>query len=134
MSSDIEKDLLEFYNGYMNALSSAEVESIMSYMNEETIMYPPDQPAFGGLKEIREHYSTKTTGITVLDWSQKVEEMGVSESGDLGYVIMSVTHTVEMGGETHVYDAKGVKVFKKMDGDWTLVTDCWNNNPPMGEE
>jgi ketosteroid isomerase-like protein len=60
--------------------------------------------------------------------------MGVSESGDLGYVIMSVTHTVEMGGETHVYDAKGVKVFKKMDGDWTLVTDCWNNNPPMGEE
>lgn len=67
MSADTEKDLLEGYNGYMNALSSAEVESIMSYMNEGTIMYPPDQPAFGGLKEIREHYSTKTTGITILD-------------------------------------------------------------------
>jgi ketosteroid isomerase-like protein len=128
MSSDGEMELLEFYNSYMDALSSAEVESIMRHMSEDTIMYPPSQPAFSGLEEIRQHYSKKTSGITVLDWGHQVERVGVSDSGDLGYVIMSVTHTVEMDGETHVFDAKGVKVFNKVDDKWTLVTDCWNDN------
>lgn len=128
MSSRDEKELLEFYNSYMDALSSAEVESIMKYMSEDTIMYPPLQPAFSGLDEIRQHYSKKTSVIIVLDWGHRVERMGVSDSGDLGYVIMTVTHTVEMNGETHVFDAKGVKVFKKVDDKWTLVTDCWNDN------
>jgi len=128
MSSRDEKELLEFYNNYMDALSSAEVESIIRHMSEDTIMYPPSQPAFSGLEEIRQHYSKKTSGITVLDWSHKVERIGVSESSDLGYVIMSVIHTVEMNGEKLVFDNKGVKVFKKTDGNWTLVTDCWNDN------
>ena len=57
-----------------------------------------------------------------------MERIGVSESSDLGYVIMSVIHTVEMNGEKLVFDNKGVKVFKKTDGNWTLVTDCWNDN------
>jgi ketosteroid isomerase-like protein len=128
MSSIDERELLEFYNSYMDALSSAEVESIMKHMSKDTIMYPPSQPAFSGLDEIREHYSKKTSGITVLDWGHKVEKMGVSGSGDLGYVIMTITHTVEMNGEKLVFDNKGVKVFQKDEGKWTLVTDCWNDN------
>ena len=128
MSSRDEKELLEFYNSYMDALSSAQVESIMRHMSEDTIMYPPNQPAFSGLKEIRQHYSKKTSGIIVLDWGHKVKRMSVSDSGDLGYVIMTVTHTVEMNGEKYVFDNKGVKVFQKVDDKWTLVTDCWNDN------
>jgi ketosteroid isomerase-like protein len=128
MSSRDEKELLEFYNSYMDALSSAQVESIMSHMSEDTIMYPPNQPAFSGLKDIRQHYGKKTSGIIVLDWGHKVERMSVSDSGDLGYVIMTVTHAVEMNGENHVFDNKGVKVFQKVDDKWTLVTDCWNDN------
>jgi ketosteroid isomerase-like protein len=128
MSSRDEKELLEFYNSYMDALSSAQVESIMRHMSEDTIMYPPNQPAFSGLKDIRQHYGKKTSGIIVLDWGHKVERMSVSDSGDLGYVIMTVTHTVEMNGEKHVFDNKGVKVFQKVDDKWTLVTDCWNDN------
>jgi len=128
MRSRDENELLEFYNSYMDALSSAQVESIMKHMSEDTIMYPPNLQAFSGSDEIRQHYNRKTSGITVLDWSHKVERMGVSDSDDLGYVIMTVTHTVEMNGETHVFDAKGVKVFKKVDDNWTLVTDCWNDN------
>jgi ketosteroid isomerase-like protein len=128
MSSRDEKELLEFYNSYMDALSSAQVESIMRHMSEDTIMYPPNQPAFSGLKEIRQHYGKKTSGIIVLDWGHKIERMSVSDSGDLGYVIMTVTHTVEMNGEKHVFDNKGVKVFQKVDDKWTLVTDCWNDN------
>ena len=128
MSSKDEQELLNFYNSYMNALSSAEVESIMRHMSKDTIMYPPSQPSFSGLNEIRQHYSKKTSGITVLDWGHNVEKIGVSGSGDLGYVIMTVTHTVEINGERHVFDNKGVKVFKKTGGIWTLVTDCWNDN------
>ena len=128
MSSKDERELLEFYNSYMDALSSAQVDAIMKHMNEEIIMYPPSQPAFSGLEEIRQHYSKKTSGITVLDWGHKVESMDVSDSGDLGYVIMTVYHTVVMNGEKHVFDNKGVKVFKKTEGNWKLVTDCWNDN------
>ena len=129
MSYKNTQELLEFYTSYMESLPTGDMESLLGHMSEETIMYPPGQPSHRGLETIRKQQSQKLVGIRVLDWGHTVDRIDVSESGDLGYVAMGLTHTIEMGGKTHFLDNKGVKVFKKVGGDWSLVIDIWNNNP-----
>jgi len=135
-SVDIEAEkqrLVKAYNSWMGALSSVDVSEIMVPIVDDTELYPPNQPPLKGRNDIRELF-VPLQGMKIESYEHNIERVEVSESGDLGYVMLTGSHSVFVEGELHEEYVKGVIVWKKIDGEWKIMVDCWNQDPQKEEE
>jgi len=128
MSYFIES-LKKTHEKWNEALTEFNIDKIMSFIAEEAIFYGPDTLPILGKQAIRENYQAYGD-IELLEYNETVHKIEVSESGDLGYVLLRINpHRLKFGNEVYVSDYKGVTIWKKNDDHWKVLVDCYNRNP-----
>jgi ketosteroid isomerase-like protein len=133
---DIEaekKKLLDTYNTWMDANSKIDVSGILVPVTDSTVFYPPNQKSLSGRKKIRETYQ-QYEGIKFESYTHEVDRIEVSDSGDFAYLLLRASHSAVVDGDLWEEDIKGVVVWKKIGGEWKVMVDCWNKDPPKEEE
>jgi ketosteroid isomerase-like protein len=130
-SVDLEAEkqrLLKVYNAWMDSMSRIDVSGIMIPVVDSTVMYPPNQYSQKGIDTIREVYR-QYEGVEFESYTHNVERVEISSSGDLAYIMVRASHSAFVDGALWAEDIKGVIVWKKINGDWKVMVDCWNQDP-----
>jgi ketosteroid isomerase-like protein len=109
-----------------------DIPGIMVPIVDDTELYPPNQPSIKGRKAIRESYEP-LQGMKFESYEHKIERVEFSESGDLGYIMLTASHSAFVEGVLHEDEIKGVIVWKKIDNEWKVMVDCWNLDSPKEE-
>ena len=123
------ESLHKTHDKWNKALSEFNINKIMSFIAEDAIFYGPDTLPIIGKQAIRESYEAYGD-IEILEYKDTIHKIEVSESGDLGYVLLRINpHRVKFGEEVYENDYKGVTIWKKFDGQWKVLVDCYNRNP-----
>ena len=128
MSKDIES-LRRTHEKWTKALTEFNIDNIMTFIADEAIFYGPDSLPINGKQAIQESYEAYGD-IEILEYIETVHRIDVSESGDLGYVLLRINpHRLKYGDEVYESDYKGVTIWKKIDDQWKVIHDCYNKNP-----
>lgn len=125
--------LMELSREWADAVQSKDVEKMLSYWADDAIVMSPNEAAVEGIESLRGmvERSMKIEGFEI-NWEP--QEAYVSESGDLGYVIIKnyMTMPVDTLGNTRTVFNKGVEIWKKQDnGAWKNVIDISNSDPSI---
>jgi len=125
--------LMELSREWAKSVSEKDVEKMLSYWADDAIVMSPNEPAVRGIDELRGmvERSMKIEGFEI-NWEP--QEAYVSESGDLGYVLIKnyMTMPVDTLGNTRTVFNKGVEIWKKQaDGNWKNVIDISNSDPSI---
>lgn len=107
-------------------------EETLSYWAYDAIVMAPGQPALKGKEAIKKMVegSAEIPGFEV-NWEP--EEVYVSKSGDLAYIIEQNYFAMNdsLGNQQKTYN-KVVTIWKKQeDGTWKNVVDIWNEDPSI---
>lgn len=107
--------------------SDGYIEAYHRYSAEDVLLLPPSgQPRSG-----RERIYQEDSDVGLMGQLEGFTEDGsVSASGDLGWTWGRWIFTIENEeGEPTVLYGKYVNVWEKIDGEWKLVSNIWNENP-----
>lgn len=130
-AEDPRTGLMRTSREWARALSTRDVDQIVSYWSEDAVVLPPDRPAVVGLSAIRQYVagSLATPGFSVT-WEP--EFAFVDETGTVGYLLERSRFTFpDPSGAVRSQDGKTVTVWRKApDGHWKCVVDIWNGSPP----
>ena len=125
--------LMELSRSWAQSVKDRDVEKMLSYWADDAIVMSPNEAAVVGIEALRGmvERSMQIEGFEIF-WEP--QEAYVSESGDLGYVIIRnyMTMPVDTLGNTRTVFNKGVEIWKKQeDGAWKNVIDISNSDPSI---
>lgn len=116
---------------WLKAAQEKDVERVLSFYADDASVCPPNARIATGKEAIRALWSQLlgSPGFTV-NW--KTGKVEVSTAGDLAYQLGTYEITVTGPKSKPLTDrGKYVAVWKKQaDGQWKVVLDIWNSNPP----
>ena len=129
----VEKAALLEHDREFEAFTASDgyIESYRRYSAEDLLLLPPGgQPRSGRERIYREDSEEGLLGHL----EGFPEDGSVAASGDLGWTWGRWTFTLEDDqGENTVLHGKYLNVWKRIDGEWRLITNIWNENPePYG--
>ncbi len=112
------------------ASAGRDVENIISYWADDTVIFPPGQPVVEGKAAIRAFVteSLKIPGFKI-HWVS--DSVSFSPDGQLAYMrdLNETTMRGPDGNEMTVH-GRGVTVWRRdRDGQWRCVVDIWNEPP-----
>ncbi len=125
--------LMQLSREWSASVQAGDLEKVMSYWAEDAIIMSPDDPSMKGKESIRGmvERSLQNPGFEIR-WEPR--EAYVSESGDLGYVLIQNYYTIPvdtLGNRKKVFN-KGVEIWKKQeDGSWKNAVDIYNGDPSI---
>lgn len=109
------------------ASRGGDLDRIVSYLAEDAVMIPPNEPTVRGREAIRAYMAQgyETPGFGV-EW--ETLEARVGPSGDLAYLTQRNRFTARNEeGETLRFQGRGVTVWEREDsGEWQVVLYIWN--------
>ena len=122
--------LMETRKGYVEAVSTADVELYVSLWDENAVRMAPNAPAIVGREAIGAMIA-KQFPLFTREMETFVDEL--IYAGD--YIIIRGHYTVKMtpksGGTPILVDGKNLTVWKRQnDGSWRAYIDCFNSNTP----
>ncbi len=125
--------LMELSREWAKSVKDKDVEKMLSFWAEDAILMSPNEAPRVGIESLRGmvERSMKIPGFEIY-WNP--QEAYVSESGDLGYVIIKnyMTMPIDTLGNTRTVFNKGVEIWRKQaDGSWKNVVDISNSDPSI---
>ncbi len=124
--------LMELSRQWARDAQTADRDAILNYWAEDAVVMMPGQPSAKGHDAIRKMLED-TSNIPGFEINWEPKEAHVSESGDLGYVIVNnyVKMADSVGNITTTFN-KAVEIWKKQDdGTWKNVVDIFNSDPTL---
>lgn len=105
--------------------------AMASYYSEDAQLMVDDRPAIQGRRAIEEFWKAACAAAGIITRIIAIEE--VESSGDLGYLVSSVTLRVPVAeGQPIITTFKDVTVWKREpNGGWRLALDIANRNAPL---
>lgn len=130
----VEADkLIDLSKEWAKAAIERDVEKVISYWADDAVIMSPNEPAMKGTDAIRKMV-TESMQIPGFEIAWEPQEAFVSQSGDLGYVLIKNYFKIPMdtlGNITTIYN-KGVEIWKKQeDGSWKNIVDIYNGDPTI---
>lgn len=125
--------LMELSRSWAQSVKDRDVEKMLSYWAEDAIVMSPNEAAVVGIEALRGMVE-RSMAIEGFEIFWEPQEAYVSESGDLGYVIIRnyMTMPTDTLGNTRTVFNKGVEIWKKQeDGAWKNVIDISNSDPSI---
>ncbi len=103
------------------------IEAYYRYLVDDAILLPPDADIKAGRERIYKE-DTELGLLGLLEWEP--EDADVARSCDLGWTWGRWVFTVkdEQGNPEESY-GKYLFIWKKIDGQWKVVANIWNDNP-----
>jgi ketosteroid isomerase-like protein len=114
------------YTRYVNA---NQADSIGALFAADGVLMPPDAPMAAGTDSIVATLKT----MTVPGGTLTLASQNVSVSGDMAVARGTFSYTAPAQGGMPALDVKGkyLEHWHRMDGQWRLVEDIWNNDAPQ---
>ncbi len=126
----ITEEITNIENQFTAAYQAMDVEKCMSYYAPDAIVMGQGIPILNDLEAIRKDITSEFADTTKL-WnthSWKNENIDVAKSGDL--IIVRGSSTIKKKTPEGVIDvkAKGLEIFKKVDGKWKAYLCIYNRD------
>ncbi|MEM1339640.1 MAG: DUF4440 domain-containing protein [Bacteroidota bacterium] len=123
--------LMELSPEWAKAAVDGDPEKAVSFWADDAIVISQNEPALKGIDSIRAMVN-RSMQIPGFEIGWEPQEAFVSQSGDLGYVLIKnymKFPAVSLGNVPIVYN-KGVEIWKKREeGSWKNVVDIFNRDP-----
>jgi ketosteroid isomerase-like protein len=125
--------LMELSRSWAQSVKDKDVEKMLSYWANDAMVMSPNEASVVGKEALRGmvERSMKIEGFEIF-WEP--QHAYVSQSGDLGYVVIKnyMTMPADTLGNTRTVYNKGVEIWKKQeDGNWKNVIDISNSDPSI---
>jgi ketosteroid isomerase-like protein len=134
-SSDIEA-IRKSVDETIAGIRAKDINQILNSYSSDAIEMPPNQPIIVGIEAITKEWELWYSDTTNLPekYTEPIDNIEVSESGDLGYV-RSTSHFLKKT-TNGIYDqvGKNIFIYKKKDGEWRLIVAIWNDNQPLEDK
>jgi uncharacterized protein (TIGR02246 family) len=116
---------------YMSAEAAKDAGRLVSFYAEDAIMYPHAEPTVTGKENIRK-YAANVFATPDLNMHAKNLVAQVSSSGDMAYTVNMLGVTMkDPQGNPVGEQFRNILIWKKSaDGQWQIVIDLWNSEPP----
>jgi ketosteroid isomerase-like protein len=113
------------------AFRAKDVNKLLSQYSTDAIEMPPNEPITVGIEAITKAYETWFSDTTYFHekFTETIDKIEVSESGDLGYV-RTTTHFFRKPPDGDL-EQKNIYIYKKMEGTWKCILAIWNDNAPL---
>lgn len=109
------------------ASAGEDLDAIVSYLAEDAVMIPPNEPPVRGRDAIRRYIAAglETPGFSV---SWRTLDVTMGPSGDLAYMTHINRFAAENpSGELVTFRGRGVTIWERDgSGEWKCVLDIWN--------
>lgn len=116
---------------WSDAAGRKDVDATVAFMAPDGETLGPNEPAARGAAEIRKAWTT-LIGLPGAAVQWKPLRVQVAESGELGYTSGEYTLSFTGPDGKPVNDkGKYLEVWKKIDGKWKCLMDCYNSNLPL---
>lgn len=113
---------------YEQAISTSNIEAVLSGESESIVYYPPNQPSFSGKENLR---NWLLTYFNYYNPSEVLLSRNIQVRGDLAYVSCNyiISAKVKYSGEEFKDTGKMINVFKRERfGLWRRISCIWNSN------
>ena len=116
------------------AFRAKDVNKLLSQYSTDAIEMPPNEPITVGIEAITKAYELWFSDTTYFHekFTETLDKIEVSESGDLGYV-RTTSHYFRKTPNGN-YEQKNIYIYKKKDGEWKLIVAIWNDNEPQSHQ
>jgi ketosteroid isomerase-like protein len=113
------------------AFRAKDVDQLLSQYSKDAIEMPPNESITVGIEAITKAYETWFSDTTYFHekFTETLDKIEVSESGDLGYV--RTTSRFFRKTPYGDYEQKNIYIYKKIEGEWKCIIAIWNDNAPL---
>jgi ketosteroid isomerase-like protein len=113
------------------AFRAKDVDQLLSQYSTDAIEMPPNEPITVGIEAITKAYEIWFSDTTYFHekFTETLNKIEVSESGDLGYV-RTTTHFFRKTPDGDL-EQKNIYIYKKIEGTWKCILAIWNDNAPL---
>jgi ketosteroid isomerase-like protein len=115
------------------AVRAKDINQILNSYSSDAIEMPPDEPIAIGIEAIKKGWELWFSDTTCLHnrFTETIDNVEVSASGDLGYVRTTSHIIVKKTNGTIEQEQRNIYTYKKKEGEWKCILAIWNNNKPM---
>jgi uncharacterized protein (TIGR02246 family) len=116
----------------LRAIAAKQVDTTVSYYDEQASILMPNAPIVTGREQIRKAWE-QMFAIPGFNLAPKTTKVEVARSGDLAYAQGTYEFAAAAPQGRPINDrGKFVVVWKKQtDGVWKIVADIWNSDAPL---
>ncbi|MFX0197844.1 MAG: YybH family protein [Candidatus Hodarchaeota archaeon] len=111
------------------AITTNDVEGVMSLYADDAILMPPNQAAIVGKEAMR---SWQETVFETHSFEFKIDSKEIVVDGDLAFSrgTLNLTVTSKTDGESFSSEGKYIVILRRQnDGSWKATHDIWNDTP-----
>jgi ketosteroid isomerase-like protein len=123
--ADLEAEFVEAVWAFENACQTGDIDQIMEWYAEDAVSLPPGFPPVEGRDGIEASLQFLAGHAVDRDF----ELIDYTLRGDYGtrLGVWTMTLTPEDGGDPIVEQGRCIVGFKKIDGEWKVIWEIWNN-------
>ena len=125
-----EQELMETSRAWSRAAQKGDVDAMLAYWSDDAVVIQPGQPVTRGRAPLRAMME-RMNGLRGFSISWEPLEAGVSDGGDMGYLIERTRVTMNgPDGKPVTQQYRAVTIWRKQaDGAWKNVVDISNAGP-----
>jgi ketosteroid isomerase-like protein len=114
-------------------IRAKDINQILNSYSSDAIEMPPNQPIIVGIEAIIKEWELWYSDTTYLHekYTEPIDNIEVSESGDLGYVRTTSHFFRKTTDGIYEQVQKNIFIYKKIEGTWKCIITIWNDNNPM---
>lgn len=127
-NGDVEA-IAELNRLFGDALSSGDVDRLMSMLTDDIIMMAPESPTLEGASAVRARFETTFAEVALVEHWKSFETV---IEGDLAYDLSHYTVTITPvgGGEAVEQSGRNLNILRRQpDGGWKFSRLLWNRFP-----
>jgi uncharacterized protein (TIGR02246 family) len=121
-----------WFQRYNAAINAGVLDQWASFVAEDAVILPPDEPPIIGMDEIRPRYAAVFDAYA-FQFAGRAEEITVA--GHLAVVRASIEETLTPKSGAEPIEVRGawLLILRKQDGSWKLWRNMWSVFPPTTE-
>ena len=118
------------------AVRAKDINQIPNSYSSDAIEMPPNEPIAVGIDAIKKGWELWFSDTTLMHekFIEKVDNIEVSSSGDLGYIRTTSHIFIKTANGNKEQEEKNIYIYKKKDGERKLIVTIWNDNEPLEEK
>jgi len=118
---------------WMAANKAKDINKVISIFASDAVVMDPNKPITVGIDAIKKSWELWFSDTTYLHntITYTIDNIEVSDSGDLGYARGSTHYTIKTPNGTDKFDDKFVDIYKKINGEWKCIVGIFNTDKLM---
>ena len=118
---------------WMAANMAKDINKVISIFAPDAVTLEPNKPITVGIDAIKKSWELWFSDTTQLHntFSQTIENIEVSASGDLGYARGTTHASIKTPNGTVEDVTNFIDIYKKIDGEWKCIVSIWNSDIPL---